>query len=98
MFSYHSPFFDLDGLYSEPKPIQQPRPLYMGAGLSPRGRQFAGACTDINFVASMAGPEGMRGVVAETKAGARAMGRDVKVFGQSSIFCAASEKEARGLL
>ena len=37
----------------------------------------------------------MRGVVAETKAGARAMGRDVKVFGQSSIFCAASEKEAR---
>jgi FMNH2-dependent dimethyl sulfone monooxygenase len=43
----------------------------------------------------MAGAKSLDEVVAETKAGARELGREVKVFGQASVFCAASEAEAR---
>lgn len=93
--AYHGKYFDLEKLFSEPKPIQSPRPVYMGAGLSPRGRQFAGTQADINFISSQSGPDAMRGLIAETKAGAEALGRTVKVFGQASIFCGDTEKEAQ---
>lgn len=94
-FDYKTEHFDLSGIASDPKPIQTPRPVYMGAGLSPRGRAFAATQCDINFTATNAGPDGIRAVVAETKAIAQGRGRTVRVFGQASIFCADSEAEAR---
>lgn len=96
--SYHGRYFELDSLFSEPKPIQSPRPVYMSAGGSPRGRRFAGTQADVNFVSTQGGPDGMRAVIAETKADAKALGNDVKMFGQSSIFCADTEQEARDYL
>lgn len=96
--AYHGPYFDLESLFSEPKPIQSPRPVYMSAGGSPRGRRFAGTQADINFVSTQGGPDGMRAIIAETKADAKTLGRDVRVFGQSSIFCADSEQEAKDYL
>ena len=40
----------------------------------------------------------MRAVIAETKADAAALGRNIEVFGQASIFCADSEQEAKDYL
>lgn len=97
-FAYHGRYFDLEYLFSEPKPVQSPRPVYMSAGGSPRGRQFAGMQADINFVSTQGGPEAMRAVIAETKRDAQAQGREVQVFGQSSIFCADTEQEAKDYL
>lgn len=96
--AYHGKYFDLEDLFSEPKPIQSPRPVYMSAGGSPRGRRFAGTQADLNFVSTQGGPGAMRAVIAETKADAAALGRDIKVFGQASIFCADSEQEAKDYL
>ena len=94
-FDYHSKYFKVDGLVSEPKPIQRPRPVYMAAGLSPRGRQFAGSHTDINFSPTHLGPQGMGALITDTKEKARSFGREVLVFGQAVIVCADSEAEAR---
>jgi len=88
-------YFDLEKLYSEPKPIQRPRPVYMAAGLSPRGRQFAGSHADINFTPTHLPPDQMAGLIADTKGKARGFGREVKVFGQSVIVCADTEQEAK---
>lgn len=93
--TFHGRYFDLERVYSEPKPIQRPRPVYMAAGLSPRGRQFAAQTSDINFVGTGESIEERRGIVADTKAMARDYGRSVSVFGQSVIVCADSEAEAR---
>jgi FMNH2-dependent dimethyl sulfone monooxygenase len=48
--------FDFDGRFlavkdgfSDPKPYQKPRPLLIGAGTSPKGREFAARYCDINF-------------------------------------------------
>lgn len=94
-FDYHSAHFDLIGVKSDPKPIQSPRPVYMGAGLSPRGREFAGTQADISFVASNSPPDELRRIIAGAKDSARAVGREIMVFGQSSIFCADTEQEAK---
>jgi FMNH2-dependent dimethyl sulfone monooxygenase len=94
-FDYKSPFFDLKGLYSQPKTIQIPRPVYMAAGLSPRGRQFAASHADVLFTVTHVGPEAMGKQIEETKAIARGFGREVIVFGQAVIVCADSEAEAR---
>ena len=94
-FSFKGRYFDLEHLYSEPKPLQTPRPVYMAAGLSPRGRQFAGSHADINFTPTHLGPEAMAGLITDTKGKAREFGRDVLVFGQSVIVCADTEQEAK---
>ena len=96
--SYHGKYFDLDGLFSEPKPIQSPRPVYMSAGGSPRGRQFASTHADLNFVSTQGGPDAMKALITETKTKAKAHGRDVRMFGQASIFCADTEAEAKDYL
>ena len=49
-FDFHGRFFDLTGLYAEPKPIQRPRPPIMNAGGSPRGQRFAAEYGDLVFV------------------------------------------------
>jgi FMNH2-dependent dimethyl sulfone monooxygenase len=49
-FDFKGRFFDLEGLYAEPKPLQQPRPPIMNAGGSSRGRRFAAEYGDLAFV------------------------------------------------
>ena len=49
-FDYAGPYFSSPGAYSEPKPAQQPHPLVMSAGNSPRGLEFAAKHADLNFV------------------------------------------------
>ena len=45
-FDFHGRFFNVEGGYSQPKPIQQPLPAVMNAGGSAAGRQFIAANAD----------------------------------------------------
>lgn len=48
-FDYKGKFLTVNQGFSDPKPYQKPRPLLIGAGTSPKGREFAARYCDINF-------------------------------------------------
>jgi len=48
-FDYKGKFLTVNQGFSDPKPYQNPRPLLIGAGTSPKGREFAARYCDINF-------------------------------------------------
>ena len=48
-FDYEGPYFTCPGAYSEPKPVQQPHPLIMSAGNSPRGTGVRGRACGSQF-------------------------------------------------
>ncbi|MGI9622084.1 MAG: LLM class flavin-dependent oxidoreductase, partial [Acidimicrobiales bacterium] len=93
-FDYEGPFFSSPSAYSEPKPVQDPYPVLMSAGNSPRGQQFAAKHADLNFV--VAPDFATAGELAkEVKRIAREdYGREILVFGQGYIVCRDTEAEA----
>lgn len=94
-FNFAGQYFQIEGAYAEPKPIQKPYPLIMNAGLSPAGRHFAAKHADLTFVA-VPDLEAGRAAISEIKALARKeFGRDILVFLMTYIVCADTEGEAK---
>jgi alkanesulfonate monooxygenase SsuD/methylene tetrahydromethanopterin reductase-like flavin-dependent oxidoreductase (luciferase family) len=96
-FDYDGPYFTCPGAYSEPKPVQQPHPLIMSAGNSPRGLEFAAGHADLNFVVApdlaTAGENARK--VREMAANHPTRGtKTIKVFGQGYVVCRDTEAEA----
>ncbi len=97
-FDVDSTYFHIEGAYSEPKPIQTPHPVYMAAGMSPRGRDFAARFADVSFIPPI-DMSTVADLVADTKRRAREdHGREIMVFSQTPIVCADTEKEAQDYL
>ena len=97
-FNVGGKYFDVEGAYAEPKPIQKPYPLIMNAGLSPAGRHFAAKHADLTFVA-VPDIETGQTVISEIKALAqREFGRHILVFLMTYIVCAETEREAKDFL
>ena len=93
-FDWEGEYFAANGLYSEPKPIQDPYPLLMSAGNSERGQHFAAKHTDLNFVVAP-DIETAGQLACDVKKMAReTYGRDIQVFGQGYIVCRDTEEEA----
>ena len=96
-----SGYFDFDGkyfhcpqAYSEPKPIQQPRPFIVSAGVSPAGRKFAAQNADMNFLLAPSLEVGAQ-ILREVKAMARnKFGREIQVWGMAALTHGESQKEA----
>jgi FMNH2-dependent dimethyl sulfone monooxygenase len=94
-FDFDGEYFQIHGAYAEPKPLQQPYPLIMNAGLSPAGRRFAAKHADLTFVA-VPDLETGRTIVSEIKAMARKeFAREILVFLMTYIVCAETEQEAK---
>src|SRR6266851_1746698 len=94
-FDFAGTYFTVPNAYSEPKPVQQPHPVVMSAGLSPAGRRFAAKHADLNFVL-LPDLEVGRAVIAEIKELARReFGREILVFGMGYVVCRDTEREAR---
>lgn len=49
-FDVDGEFFQLTGCASDPKPVQNPRPVLLNAGGSPAGQNFSARNVDFNFV------------------------------------------------
>ena len=49
-FDFQGKFFQGKGLWSQPKPLQQPRLPIMNAGSSTQGQNFSARHADMNFV------------------------------------------------
>lgn len=95
-FDFAGEFFTSTGAYSEPKPVQSPRPTVMNAAISDRGQQFAARHADINFMV-LESPEEMADYVKKIKGMASEHDRDISVMTNATIVCADSENEAKRL-
>jgi alkanesulfonate monooxygenase SsuD/methylene tetrahydromethanopterin reductase-like flavin-dependent oxidoreductase (luciferase family) len=94
-FNYDGPHYTIPGAYSEPKPLQQPYPLLMSAGVSPAGRAFAAKNTDLVF-AVVEDPTKIGETIAEIKREAREEhGKDLLVFVHGNLVVRDSEEEAQ---
>jgi FMNH2-dependent dimethyl sulfone monooxygenase len=96
--------FDFDGQYLHlkaarafPKPYGGTRPLMMNAGSSDVGQAFALRNCDAFFVATAGSRTSLAGnaaKVAEIKAQAQRLGREIEVFTVGQVVCRPAQKEA----
>jgi FMNH2-dependent dimethyl sulfone monooxygenase len=96
--------FDFDGEYLHlkaarafPKPYGGTRPLMMNAGSSDVGQAFALRNCDAFFVATAGSRTSLAGnaaKVAEIKAQAQGLGREIEVFTVGQVVCRPTQKEA----
>lgn len=93
-FEFSGNYFQLPDCYAEPKPLQQPRPPVMSAGVSPAGRRFAAKHADMNFILAP-NLDVAKETVADVKRIAREdYKREVAVWGNAAIFCRDTQTEA----
>lgn len=85
-FDFDGRFYTLRDVYSEPKPLQRPRPPIMNAGSSPAGRQFAAEHADLCFIAAH-DLASLKDVACDVRERAAAVGRQVQVWTPTSILC-----------
>ena len=83
-FNFNGRFYTLHEAYSEPKPVQRPRPPIMNAGLSPAGRQFAAQYSDLIFIAAH-DFEGLRSTAADVRQRAADLGREIAVWTTATL-------------
>jgi dimethylsulfone monooxygenase len=95
-FDYDGRFFNLRGLFHEPKPLQRPHPAVMNAGTSDIGKDFAAREADMIFIHTAKGQVKER--VDSIRVAARAYGREIQVWGHAHVVCRPTEKEARDYL
>lgn len=97
-FDHDGRFFTARNVVSQPKPLQRPGPVVMGAGFSASGRDFAARHADVNF-AVLPSVAAARDAVAGVKRHAeQRYGREILVFGAGHIVCADTEAEAQRVL
>jgi alkanesulfonate monooxygenase SsuD/methylene tetrahydromethanopterin reductase-like flavin-dependent oxidoreductase (luciferase family) len=96
-FDVDGRFFTLKRVRAFPKPYGGTRPIMMNAGSSPTGQAFALRNCDALFTTTGAARKSIEGSaqqVAEVKAKARALDRDIEVFTVGQVICRPSQREA----
>jgi alkanesulfonate monooxygenase SsuD/methylene tetrahydromethanopterin reductase-like flavin-dependent oxidoreductase (luciferase family) len=96
-FDFEGRFFKLRRVRAFPKPVGGARPIMMNAGSSPTGQDFALRNCDALFTTTGAARKSIEGSaqqVAEVKAKARALGRDIEVYTVGQVICRPNQKEA----
>ncbi|MGE0066290.1 MAG: LLM class flavin-dependent oxidoreductase [Solirubrobacterales bacterium] len=93
-FDYRGRFFDLADVSSQPRPLQQPRPVLINAGSSPAGVDFATREVDFNLC-SMTTLEAAAELVKQVQRKAwDEYRRKVGVITHVTILCRDTEREA----
>jgi alkanesulfonate monooxygenase SsuD/methylene tetrahydromethanopterin reductase-like flavin-dependent oxidoreductase (luciferase family) len=95
--SFDGEHIKLKKIRAKPKPYGGTRPLIMNAGSSGAGEQFAMRNCDAFFTATSTSRQGVdktAEMVADVKAKARALGREIEVFTVGQIVCRRTQKEA----
>ena len=92
-FDFDGRFYQLGIVQGEPKPFGGQRPIMMNAGSSPRGRSFAIENSDMHFD-GVRSPEASAERIADTKAQAAALGRNVQVWTPVGVICRPTQRQA----
>lgn len=91
-FEWHTDFYDMTGLVTEPLPVQSPPPI-MSAGQSSDGQAFAAEVADILFT-TMRSLEQAQDTCQRVEKLAGQHGRSPDVFVQTQMICRPTRKEA----
>ena len=85
-FDFAGEYITVKDGYSQPKPVQKPRPPVMNAAMSPVGHHFAGRWADLAFTAiAAAGVAETRAKIDEMRGIAQQYGREVQIWAASTI-------------
>ncbi len=96
-FDYVGRFFNIKNARAYPKPCGGTRPLMMNAGSSEAGQAFALRNCDAFFVATAGSRKSLAGnaaKVAEIKAQAQRLGREIEVFTVGQVICRPTQNQA----
>ena len=98
-FDFAGDFFNGTALWSQPKPLQSPRPPVMNAGSSTLGQAFSAQHADMNFVMlRQKDPDSDAAQVTGLKTLAAEHGRRSQCWIHGYVVCRESEREARDYL
>jgi FMNH2-dependent dimethyl sulfone monooxygenase len=93
-FDFDGRYFRMKGARINPKPLQQPYPPIVNAGMSGAGRAFGAKHADFTFV-NLADLDQLRTVIAEIRTTARTEhGREMGMLNHGYVVCRDTEKEA----
>jgi alkanesulfonate monooxygenase SsuD/methylene tetrahydromethanopterin reductase-like flavin-dependent oxidoreductase (luciferase family) len=92
-FDHCGRFYRVKDAYSLPVTIQQPRPVTMSAGGSPKGKAFAAHVADY-FFAVVRDAEHAKELAGAVSGTANAAGRNAQLFTISHVVCRESQREA----
>ena len=93
-FDFKGRFYDVKDVYSVPTTVQQPRPVTMSAGGSPKGKAFAAHVADYLFGVVQNVPQAQQ-LVASVAGSAQDVGKRAGVFTISHVVCRETEQEAQ---
>jgi alkanesulfonate monooxygenase SsuD/methylene tetrahydromethanopterin reductase-like flavin-dependent oxidoreductase (luciferase family) len=98
-FDFDGKYFQGKGLWSQPKPLQSPRPPIMNAGSSETGHAFSARHADMNFAMLRQKDDDSDGrQIAHLKQLAADLGRSSQCWIHVYVVCRETEKEARDYL
>jgi alkanesulfonate monooxygenase SsuD/methylene tetrahydromethanopterin reductase-like flavin-dependent oxidoreductase (luciferase family) len=96
-FDFAGEFLQLKSVRAYPKPYGQTRPILMNAGSSEAGQAFALRNCDAFFVATAGSRTSLAGnaaKVAQIKAAAANIGREIEVYTVGQVICRLGQREA----
>jgi len=96
-FDHRGTYYSVTDGYLEPKPVQQPYPVIVNAGVSDAGREFSARHVDFNFI-TMGSLDAATALAADVRARAHRHGRQIGVLGNGFILVRDTEREARAAL
>ena len=91
--SHKGRHYQLDECRLRPRPVRNPRPTIISAGMSERGVQFAARHADASFVAGF-DLAATKELAQRVHAAAASAGRDIKCYGTYTIIGAPTDAEA----
>lgn len=91
--SHKGHYYELNDCRLLPRPVREPRPALISAGMSERGIQFAARHADASFVAGF-DLAATKELAERVHRAAAAIGRDIKCYGTYTIISAATDAEA----
>jgi alkanesulfonate monooxygenase SsuD/methylene tetrahydromethanopterin reductase-like flavin-dependent oxidoreductase (luciferase family) len=92
-FDFNGRFYKLQSVSGLPRPVQRPRPVTLNAAFSPTGRDFAARAADFLFTTFVDIDSG-RPHIADMRARAAALGRQMDVFTTTHVVCRPTQMEA----
>lgn len=93
-FDHEGEFYKVIDGFLDPKPVQQPYPVIVNAGVSDAGREFAARHVDFNFI-TMDSLASATATAKDVRARAHAHDREIGVLGNGFVLVRDTEEEAR---
>ena len=94
-FDFAGDFYTVRKASSTPGPVQQPHPVVISAGVSPRGRRFAAEHADVAFITGETLADFRENAAAFRRMAREEFGREIVVLSDVVACCFPTDREAR---